>query len=358
MSERKVLNKYYPPDFDPSKLSKSSSAGKKNVQQSRIMLPMSVQCERCGEYIYRGKKFNGRKDEVKGERYLGTIRIWRLSFRCPSCLNTIAIRTDPANSDYVVESGAKKTFGLEKGRIIGAAVDDSKDDEKDDMTRLTETSAAMMAQLSADDAVDELIELSNRAEAIGGEEAALTAIRDKANDGDQQDRIAARERFEAANARRRLMATTPLVSAVHKRARTLPMNGRLSFDAPQNEQRTGRGDKNEVDDIDDDDERLLDDSVIAARAKLRALKQTQSASQSEQEMKTESVPPLSSLLVRKRKSTDAFTDEVSTRTKLQRSGRSDSTTTTTALSSTSASNKAATASVLLGLSEYDSDDET
>ncbi|KAG9102831.1 protein CWC16, partial [Ceratobasidium sp. 370] len=60
MAERKVLNKYYPPDFDPSKIPRRS--GPKNSQQVvRLMAPFSI----CGEFIYKGKKFNARKETVE-----------------------------------------------------------------------------------------------------------------------------------------------------------------------------------------------------------------------------------------------------------------------------------------------------
>ena len=54
MSERKVLNKYYPPDFDPSKVPKSKV--KRNATfEIRLMAPCNMRCTTCGEYIYKVK---------------------------------------------------------------------------------------------------------------------------------------------------------------------------------------------------------------------------------------------------------------------------------------------------------------
>jgi len=108
MSERKVINKYYPPDFDPAKIPRGKKP-KNNQVTVRMMLPMSVRCNTCGEYLYKGKKFNAKKETVLGEEYLG-VKIFRFYMRCVSCSSEFTIKTDPQESDYVCENGASRNF--------------------------------------------------------------------------------------------------------------------------------------------------------------------------------------------------------------------------------------------------------
>jgi len=139
MSERKVLNKYYPPDFDPAKIPRRKLA-KDRQQVVRLMAPFSMQCLSCTEFIYKGKKFNARKEAAAGEHYFG-IKIFRFYIKCPRCSNEITFKTDPKHSDYVAEHGAQRNF--EPWREEEAAKKAGSDSE-DDVERLL---AAEQAEL-------------------------------------------------------------------------------------------------------------------------------------------------------------------------------------------------------------------
>ncbi|XP_061457350.1 splicing factor YJU2 [Rhineura floridana] len=112
MSERKVLNKYYPPDFDPSKIPKLQLPRDRQYVV-RLMAPFNMRCKTCGEYIYKGKKFNARKETVQNESYLG-LPVFRFYIKCTRCLAEITFKTDPENTDYAMEHGATRNFQAEK----------------------------------------------------------------------------------------------------------------------------------------------------------------------------------------------------------------------------------------------------
>ena len=108
MADRKVLIKYYPPDFDYRRLEKVERL-KDKQDNVRMMLPMSVRCLTCGNFMYIGTKFNMRKETVLDQGYLG-IKIFRFYFKCTRCSAEISMKTDPKNHDYVCEHGASRNY--------------------------------------------------------------------------------------------------------------------------------------------------------------------------------------------------------------------------------------------------------
>eukprot|EP00826_Nyctotherus_ovalis_P055339 TRINITY_DN733_c0_g2_i2.p2 TRINITY_DN733_c0_g2~~TRINITY_DN733_c0_g2_i2.p2 ORF type:complete len:265 (+),score=93.04 TRINITY_DN733_c0_g2_i2:125-919(+) len=165
MAERKVLNKYYPPDFDPSKLIRLNKQPKDRPSGGyvvRMMLPMSVQCNTCGEYLYIGTKFNMRKENLT-EYYLG-IQIFRFYFKCTRCSSEITMKTDPKNSDYICERGATRNY--EPWRDIESAVVAYKkkrlqEEEGDAMKSLENRTFDSKREMDILDALNE-IKLENR----------------------------------------------------------------------------------------------------------------------------------------------------------------------------------------------------
>merc|ERR1711894_665454 len=86
---------------------------------------MGMRCTTCGEYIYKGRKFNSRKEDVDDMNHLG-LRIYRFYIKCTACLSEISFRTDPANTDYVLEAGATRNFeALAKAEIRGGEAESS-----------------------------------------------------------------------------------------------------------------------------------------------------------------------------------------------------------------------------------------
>jgi hypothetical protein len=81
------------------------------------MLPMTIRCNTCANYLYIGTKFNMRRETVWNENYLG-IRIHRFYFKCTYsfnniesyCYSEITFKTDPKNHDYIVEEGGARNY--------------------------------------------------------------------------------------------------------------------------------------------------------------------------------------------------------------------------------------------------------
>lgn len=170
MSERKVLNKYYPPDFDPTKLPKLKRERNKQFV-IRIMAPFSMQCKTCGEYIYKGRKFNSRMETAEGEDYLG-LRIYRFHIRCTKCIAVITFKTDPENTDYTMEHGATRLF--EAWKKLEQQTQKEKQDREDEETNnpmkaLENRTRDSKREMESLEKLEELRDLNKRAAGIDPE---------------------------------------------------------------------------------------------------------------------------------------------------------------------------------------------
>uniref|UniRef100_F1L9L9 Splicing factor YJU2 n=1 Tax=Ascaris suum TaxID=6253 RepID=F1L9L9_ASCSU len=165
-TERKVFQKYYPPDFDPSKIPRAK--GQRNRQfVQRVMAPFNMQCNTCHEYIYKGKKFNMRRETAEGEFYLG-LKIFRFYFRCPNCLAEITFKTDLENCDYQQEHGATRLFEAFKlyQQEEKAKETQEEEDKKDPMKMLEKRTKMSRAEMEAMGKLEELQEINRRHEAF------------------------------------------------------------------------------------------------------------------------------------------------------------------------------------------------
>ena len=185
MAERKVLNKYIPPDFDPSKLPKKKAARNASDQQKvRTMLPMSVRCSTCGNYMSKGTKFNVRMELVKNEDYLG-VKIFRFYYKCKNCAAEFCMKTDPKSADYIVEAGATRNYeaGKEAGKLAEERRRKKEAEEKGDaMKALENRTLDSKRELEMANALDEMKTLRSRHERVDFE-TALRRVRGAGGDG-------------------------------------------------------------------------------------------------------------------------------------------------------------------------------
>lgn len=127
-----------------------------------------MRCKTCGEYIYKGKKFNARKEDVEGDDYLG-IRIYRFYIKCTRCLQEISFKTDPKNTDYEIEAGATRNFMALK--LAEEQAQREEDEEKEEeatnpMKLLEKRTLQSKQELELLESLEELKDLNRRQQTI------------------------------------------------------------------------------------------------------------------------------------------------------------------------------------------------
>ena len=139
MAERKAVNKYYPPEWSPSKGSINKFRNShplrdrarklyKGIMIVRFELPYNIWCDGCGSHVAMGVRYNAEKSRT-GFYY--STAIYKFRMKCHLCESHFEIQTDPKNFDYEVLSGASRKnekWDHVEGETI--AVGDSEEKDK------------------------------------------------------------------------------------------------------------------------------------------------------------------------------------------------------------------------------------
>lgn len=212
MGDRKELNKYIPPDFDPKHLSKVRIK-KKSKEDIRFMLPCGIQCSTCGEFMGAGKKFNAKKENA-GE-YL-KIKRFRFYWKCNVCSTGLVMITDPQNSDYKIERGGTRIFDIYRTKTqekdAQAAADKEIEEGNDAMSAMEAKAEASRREMDSIAALETLQEQGERNRNVGPDQI-MQALRNQdaqvendvsktMQDQDEADAAAAQLAFAAQKVRR------------------------------------------------------------------------------------------------------------------------------------------------------------
>ncbi|KAF1993484.1 DUF572-domain-containing protein [Amniculicola lignicola CBS 123094] len=207
MSERKVLTKWFPPDFDPSKIQRQRKqpGAVEKLPTVRLMAPFSMKCTHCGEFIYKGRKFNARK-ETTDEKYYAIV-IYRFYIRCTRCSGEITFKTDPKNMDYECEKGAKRNFEPWREAKLAEETEEERLDrlereeaERDTMKELESKVHDAKTEMAIADALDEIRSRNARIEKADKDGVSMDVpelVDDKRRREEEQDAEAARQAFES-----------------------------------------------------------------------------------------------------------------------------------------------------------------
>ncbi len=222
--------KYYPPDFDPRQIvgRRGPKQTGPKIQTVRLMAPFSMKCLTCGEFIYRGRKFNSRKVTDQTNRYLN-IQVYSFHIKCTRCSAEITFCTDPKNNDYAMVAGAVRNMEPWRDR---AAEDESLEarldrlereeaeaageEEKNAMEELEAKNADARREMAAADALDEIRQRNARVHRSekNGVDFADVVVR-------SEDEERARQDAEDAEAARRAFARASIHSKTEEPAAVL-----------------------------------------------------------------------------------------------------------------------------------------
>eukprot|EP01026_Neomeris_dumetosa_P043846 TRINITY_DN3683_c0_g2_i2.p1 TRINITY_DN3683_c0_g2~~TRINITY_DN3683_c0_g2_i2.p1 ORF type:complete len:321 (-),score=24.88 TRINITY_DN3683_c0_g2_i2:532-1365(-) len=142
LAAAKADNFYYPPEWDPKKGSINKQQGQHPLRERakridegilviRFEMPYHVWCQKCGEMIAKGERFNAEKKQV-GSYFSSKIWSFRMTHHC-GCI--IDIHTDPKNVEYVIKEGARQkitTWDATDLQVLDLGSDEHRQRMRDD----------------------------------------------------------------------------------------------------------------------------------------------------------------------------------------------------------------------------------
>lgn len=132
--------------------------------------------------MYKGTKFNCKKEDVEGEKYLG-MQIFRFYMHCRKCSAEITYKTDPQNHDYQMEHGATRNFEAVKHEqsIEEALKAKRAAEDEDKLKRIENKTADAKREMDMFEKLDDILHTKGQHAAVTTE-AAIAALQAKAAD--------------------------------------------------------------------------------------------------------------------------------------------------------------------------------
>lgn len=212
MAERKVLNKYYPPDYDPTKIPRIKKKNKQN--DVRMMAPFNMKCNTCGNYIANATKFNAKKETIEDQSY-NNLMIFRFYIKCPRCMSPIIFKTNPKNASYEVEHGATENFmalKMAERQAIEEAEAEEEEEKINPMKHLENRTKASKQRMEASEQLQTLRFMKYRHNTVNID----SLIKSKRQLEDDEDDVAGRIKAEddeiRSEARKLLVARDKMLS--------------------------------------------------------------------------------------------------------------------------------------------------
>lgn len=173
MAERKTVNKYYPPDWEPSKgsinkfrkshpLRERARKLDQGILVIRFELPYNIWCDGCNNHVGMGVRYNAEKSKV-GMYY--TTPIYKFRMKCHLCDNHFEIQSDPQNLDYVILNGARRQerrWDIEDNEQIKVDREESRKLSRDPMFKLEHEVIDKKKSLENKSSIDNLEEFQGR----------------------------------------------------------------------------------------------------------------------------------------------------------------------------------------------------